>query len=136
MDQYFTSSVISYIQFFIGALRQFTSFSNDKMAIWRAYELMEADAGNAKAAQNVYQRSIRDSLGSTRSESITYGSSSDENADDVLPTEVVLKKSGEVEFSRWNSEGFGESAVWVNDGSIEGKVPASTMNKEAQKPKK
>ena len=31
------------------------------MALWRAYELMESQAGNfLKAAQNVNQRSIRD----------------------------------------------------------------------------
>lgn len=123
----------------IGALRQFTSFSSDKMSIWRAYEVMEAEAGNIKDAQNVYQRSIRDSMGSIKTESITYESSStDKNDDDVPETEEVLKKStrnSEVEFSRWNSQGFGESSVWVNDGSIEGKVPASAMNK-TQKPKK
>ena len=33
------------------------------MALWRAYELMEAQAGNLQAAQNVYNRSIRDSIG-------------------------------------------------------------------------
>ncbi len=32
------------------------------MALWRAYELMESEAGNFKAAQNVYQRSIRDAI--------------------------------------------------------------------------
>ncbi len=32
------------------------------MALWRAYELMEAQAGNLQAAQNVYNRSIRDSI--------------------------------------------------------------------------
>ena len=32
--------------------------SNDKMAVWRAYELMEQKAGNLKAVQQVYQRSM------------------------------------------------------------------------------
>jgi len=32
------------------------------MALWRAYELMESQAGNLRAAQNVYQRSIRDAI--------------------------------------------------------------------------
>ena len=117
-----------------GALRQFTSFRNDKMAIWRAYEVMEAEAWNIKAAQNVYQRSIRDSMGSIKSESISYDSTSNVTSDDGHRTEEVLKKSSEVEFSRWNSEGFGQSSVWMNDGSIEGKVPSSAMNK-VQKPK-
>ena len=40
---------------------QFGSQSEEKMALWRAYELMEYQAGNfLKAAQNVNQRSIRD----------------------------------------------------------------------------
>lgn len=32
------------------------------MNLWRAYEVMEAKAGNIQAAQSVYQRSIRDSI--------------------------------------------------------------------------
>ena len=104
---------------------------------------MEAEAGNIRAAQNVYQRSIRDSIGSTKPESINYGSkpSVDGNGT-VAPTdsssEDVLKTSNsEVEFSRWNSKkAFGESAVWMKDGSIEGKVPSSAMKKGSKKSKK
>ena len=32
------------------------------MNLWRAYEVMEAKAGNIHAAQAVYQRSIKDSI--------------------------------------------------------------------------
>ncbi len=99
---------------------------------------MEAEAGNIKAAQNVYQRSIRDSMGSIKHESINYESKNKANdSSDIRPsTEDILKKSSEVEVSRWNSrEGFGESAVWMKDGSIESKVPSAAMNK-GQKPKK
>ena len=32
------------------------------MSLWRAFEVMESRAGNSQAAQNVYQRSIRDAI--------------------------------------------------------------------------
>ena len=109
------------------------------MSIWRAYERMESEAGNIRAAQNVYQRSIRDSMGPIKSDSLTDEESGDGVKTDNIPlTEDVLKKSSsnnEIEFSRWNSQGFGQSSVWVNDGSIEGKVPKSAMKNKAQKPK-
>ena len=97
---------------------------------------MEVEAGNTKAAQNVYQRSIRDSMGGNIESSITYNS---ENIieDPVIetPSKEVLKKTNEVEVSRWNSrDSFGESDVWMKDGSIEGKVPSSAM-KKGKKPK-
>jgi len=114
------------------SLRQFSSSSNEKIALWRAYELMEAEAGNLKAAQNVYQRSVRDSMGSIKQESISdeVKNKNDDSIDSRQPTEDILKKSSEVEVSRWNRrEGFGESDVWMKDGSIESKVPSSAMNK-------
>jgi len=123
-----------FVSIFVGSLRQFTSASDDKLAIWRAYELMEIEAGNLKAAQNVYQRSIRDSIGNKLESSINYNSSSLRDDDESSPADKILKESSEVEVSRWNTmDGFGNSDVWMKDGSIEGKVPASAMNK-GQKP--
>jgi hypothetical protein len=59
--EYAGSHISKHLIFSIpGALIQFGSQSEEKMALWRAYELMESQAGNFKAAQNVYQRSIRD----------------------------------------------------------------------------
>jgi len=124
------------------ALSQFGSQSSEKTSLWRAYELMESQAGNMKSAQSVYQRSIRDAIGSKDdypdydSEKITR------KANLELPKDEILteSKSNEVEISRWNSKsntGFGEknAEVWLNEGSIEGKVPSSTMKKKSRNPK-
>jgi hypothetical protein len=140
------------------------------MAIWRAYELMESQAGNFKAAQNVYQRSIRDAIVkgdypdfdrslvsrknhiyflAMKSYISVYLSNPSPNhspqqnkARDVNiepPIDDILKESNEVEVSRWSSKsdaGFGgrKREVWLNDGSIEGKVPKSAMRKKSNKP--
>ena len=48
--------------------------------------------------------------------------------------ETVLQPSNEVEVVRWANLGGGE--VWLNNGSIEGKVPASAMKKSNKKQKK
>lgn len=123
------------------ALRQFGPQSEEKLSIWRSYELMELQAGNLKAAQSVYQRSIRDSMGKDdypdyKNTNIKRDVEPEPRRDDLLKQ----SKSNEVEVSRWNSRpntGFGENAeIWLNDGSIEGKVPSSTMKKKSQKPKK
>ena len=116
------------------ALKQFSSASDDKILIWRAYELMEQKAGNMKVAQSVYQRSIRESM-STSSEVVLP------DGPDVVvqrrldpPPDIkdLLKKStNEVEVVRWESAASDsmDGEVWLNKGSIEGRVPPSAMNK-------
>ena len=40
------------------------------------------------------------------------------------------KRNQEIEVSRWDTEsGEMDAEVWMNNGSIEGKVPASMMNR-------
>ena len=104
--------------------------SDDKMALWRNYELMEQRAGNKDAALQVYQRSMRESIGIR-----------DHNLDELPLTTVVkepepamnkvLQRSKEVEVVRWGGDSMGGD-VWMNNGSIEGKMP---MNKRKQKRK-
>ena len=158
-----------------GALIQFGAQSEEKTSLWRAYELMESEAGNFKAAQNVYQRSIRDAIVKgnefgdidENKSLVSQNHNPDQNLSlvamkspfvhkirlntvihliqkapdvDIVPErDDILKVSNEVEFSRWrgnSNSGFGEKReVWMNDGSIEGKVPASTMKKKSKKPK-
>jgi len=123
------------------ALRQFGAQSEEKMSLWRAYELMESQAGNLKAAQNVYQRSIRDAIVSKDDYQDYDSKNVTRKVEDLEPTrDDILKQSNsnEVEISRWNSKrntGFGEknAEVWLNEGSIEGKVPPSTMKKKGKK---
>ena len=126
---------------------------------------MEAQAGNQQAAQNVYQRSIRDAF--IKTDFSEYDNESivsiliEKKVDFNLPCspqllhkfaksrvvgidlqkDELLKESGgkeQVEVSRWDSkrdEAFGESAVWIKDGSIEGKVPPKAMKKKSRQPK-
>jgi tetratricopeptide (TPR) repeat protein len=124
------------------ALRQFGSQSEEKSALWRAYELMEMQAGNIKAAQEVYRRSLRDLMKDKDKLSIDPKTGSIEAPTTQSPEDDILKPT-EVEFSSWKRKrdlSFRENAeVWVNekDGSIEGKVPMSTMKKKrnnSQKP--
>eukprot|EP00579_Thalassiosira_antarctica_P008906 CAMPEP_0201880148 /NCGR_PEP_ID=MMETSP0902-20130614/10835_1 /ASSEMBLY_ACC=CAM_ASM_000551 /TAXON_ID=420261 /ORGANISM="Thalassiosira antarctica, Strain CCMP982" /LENGTH=939 /DNA_ID=CAMNT_0048408125 /DNA_START=8 /DNA_END=2827 /DNA_ORIENTATION=+ len=114
------------------SLKLFTSPSVDKTAIWRAYEVMEERGGNTRRAQLVFQRSMGEVMASTREE-ITPENPSTE-AEDLFTAAAASKskysKKREVEVSRWDT-GSNEldSEVWMNNGSIESKVPASMMKK-------
>jgi hypothetical protein len=46
----------------------------------------------------------------------------------------VLQRSKEVEVVRWGGDSMGGD-VWMNNGSIEGKMPITMMNKRKQKRK-
>ena len=108
---------------YTGALKQFPPGSEEKISLWRAYELMEQRLGNLQQAQNVYQRSMRETM--TMDEEVFQDKSPNKAA--VETTEQVLKKT-EVEVSRWGDSLGGE--VWMNDGSIEAKMPKSVLNKK------
>ncbi|KAL3763301.1 hypothetical protein ACHAW5_007894 [Stephanodiscus triporus] len=119
------------------SLKLFRSPSIDKTAIWRAYEVMEERAGHTREAQLVFQRSMRESMSSStveEEELISGGSpGSVAKESDSRNTESRSKSSKrgrEVEVSRWDT-GSNEldSEVWMNNGSIEGKLPASMMKK-------
>ena len=106
-------------------LKYFSSPSDDKTAVWRAYEIMEERAGNYRKAQQVFQRSMREVMASEDEEIIP------ERASDVDMVDSLVKdKSKEVEVSRWQT-GSSElgAEVWLNNGSIEGKIPAKMMKK-------
>lgn len=109
-------------------LRMFRGQSADKTALWRAYEVMEERAGNTMEAQRVFQRSMGEAMAD--SDEITPENPSTEAEDLLTASKLKLSKKREVEVSRWDT-GSNEldSEVWMNNGSIEGKVPASTMKK-------
>jgi hypothetical protein len=96
-----------------GTLKLFPSPSDDKMAIWRAWEIMEEQSGNTRAAQLVFQRSMRDSM-SSREEALIP---SNANVD------VLTATADMTEINDFDAE------VWMNNGSIEGKLPPSIMKK-------
>jgi len=96
------------------ALPKFSPGSDEKMVLWRNYELMEERIGDAVSARNVYQRRMRETL-----------TIEDETFDEKeVKAEKPLNstaKSREIEVSRWR-EGQGE--VWMNGNAIESKMPA------------
>lgn len=106
-------------------LKYFSSQSDDKTAVWRAYEIMEEQAGNYRKAQQVFQRSMREDMASKDEEIIP------ERASDVdIVDSLVKEKSKEVEVSRWQTGSSDLGAeVWLNNGSIEGRIPAKMMQK-------
>ncbi len=106
-------------------LKYFSSQSDDKTAVWRAYEIMEEQAGNYRKAQQVFQRSMREDMASKDEEIIP------ERASDVdIVDSLDKEKSKEVEVSRWQTGSSDLGAeVWLNNGSIEGKIPAKMMKK-------
>lgn len=111
------------------ALKQFAPGTNEKTNLWRAYELMEQRAGNDKATQGVFQRSMRETM-AVKEESVVGDLRSDRTETAKDKNEDVLGKSNEIEVIRWDTEATTMKAdVWMNDGSIEGKVPKKTLAK-------
>lgn len=116
-----------------GTLKLFPSPSDDKMAIWRAWEVMEERTGNSRAAQIVFQRSMSDSMSANEEDALPVPARP--NLDLTVVTtpkeeKPVRNKSKEkVELSRLAKEGGWDSDVWMNNGSIEGRVPAKMMKK-------
>ena len=124
------------------SLKLFRSPSADKTSIWRAYEVMEERAGNTREAQMVFQRSMGETMSkSTIDEEVIIARatnpSSVDGAQDMIDAAAFdssrpksSKRSQEIEVSRWDTEsGEMDAEVWMNNGSIEGKVPASMMKR-------
>lgn len=121
------------------ALKQFPPGTNEKMNLWRAYELMEQRAGNDRATQGVFQRSMRETM-TVNEESVGADVKSYRTETAKDENQAVLEKSNEVEVIRWDTEATTMRAdVWMNDGAIEGKVPKKTLakmkaNKQSEDP--
>lgn len=116
-------------------MKQFASpASDDKLSLWRAYELMETMLGNSDEAQNVYQRFMREFYNAPVA-SKEISATAPLRCAKELPS-----KSKEVEVVLWSNEkkskkAMGRGQVWLNHGSIEGKVPASRMVKIGRRTK-
>lgn len=120
------------------ALSQFEPGTTEKKQIWRAYELMEQSAENFKGAQDVYQRSMRESfkVQDKQQEEAEESSSILFNTTAAIRPKDDLEEKGsgdkkEYEVVRWDHGSSSMKAeVWMNNGSIEGKVPNSAMKKK------
>ena len=113
------------------ALKQFAPGTDEKMRLWSAYESMEQRAGNDRRAQEVYTRAMRETFDIKEEmiEEMVTG--------DVAPKqemENVLATSNEVEVVRWDAGSSMKGEVWMNNGSIEGKVPSTVMGKMKRRP--
>jgi tetratricopeptide (TPR) repeat protein len=108
--------------------------SDDKMALWRNYELMEQRAGNTDAALQVYQRSMRESIGviDQNLDEMSVPLSPVQEAEPSL--KEVLQQSKEVEVVRWGGDSTSmRRDVWMNNGSIEGKMPMKKRKNKRNK---
>jgi tetratricopeptide (TPR) repeat protein len=122
------------------ALTQFEPGTTEKKQIWRAYELMEQSADSFRGAQDVYQRAMRESFklqdiqqeeaeAEDTSSSILFNTTVSTAPKDAEENRRSSKK--EYEVVRWDQGSSSMRAeVWMNHGSIEGKVPAAAMKKK------
>lgn len=132
------------------ALQKLTPGTEESKQLWRSYELMEQRNGNEAKAQEVYRQSINESFSAATEEqkdsTLSYSSPSilskknnnrQQSGDDLDDKNIITNRKREFEVSRWeegsSSNGEGSSSMKaeiMTDGSIEGKVPKSAMNKK------
>jgi len=127
------------------ALKLLPHSSPDKLTLWRAYELLELDAGNLEAAEIIHYRGLKEAK--TLQDSFARGVSdieddleressmvdSDVSVDDVLnndQVELIARWKGKGNVGYFDFED--EEDVWLNNGSIEGRVPMHKMNKHGK----
>ncbi|EJK75293.1 hypothetical protein THAOC_02984 [Thalassiosira oceanica] len=104
--------------------------SADKTAVWRAYEVMEERAGNTMEAQMVFNRSMRESMSDEGDSENIPESGADGLVLPAGPESNPTKPNQEFEVSRWERGSDDMDAeVWMNNGSIEGRVPERMMKR-------
>lgn len=114
-------------------LKKFSPGCDAKMVMWRAYELMEQRADNIDAAQQVYQRSVRESFNIQEDHSFVIDDSETKSVPEQKPKR---KKDEEIEQFRWDGQTSSmKGEIWMNDGSIEAQVPEEAMKKQKRKQK-
>merc|ERR1711982_195849 len=101
----------------------------------------ESRLGNTVQAQNVYSRYIRECMSSSNyndhfdEKNILQSSTSTTST--TTTTEEIINNNNEIEVYRISSSrDFVDGEVWMNNGSIEGKIPMSRMKKKTKKKKK
>lgn len=111
------------------SLKNYAPGSDTKTTLWRAYELMEQRAGSIEAAQNVYQRSVRETFNVPEDQSFVINDRSRVKRPEADSEVSKRRKDQEVEFSRWDELSSMKGEVWMNGGSIETKIPMEAMRK-------
>lgn len=110
------------------ALKNFAAGSNEKMSLWRNYELMEQRLGDTEASKSVFNRSMREAI-TTEDDGKSPANPSpvdNDRKEQIPPISDILKSVNpnkrnkeEFEVVRWESQG-GE--IWMNDRAIESKM--------------
>jgi tetratricopeptide (TPR) repeat protein len=122
------------------SLKQFSPGSDAKTTLWRAYELMEQRAGNVAAAQEVYQRSVRETFNVLDDHAFVMDDKNAVGADaptvDIEENGKQRSKAKEVEVSRWDGLSSMKGEVWMNKDSIETKVPGMKRNNKKRNARK
>ncbi|CAB9516093.1 tetratricopeptide repeat [Seminavis robusta] len=101
------------------SLKNYAPGCDAKTTLWRAYELMEQRSGNVEAAQNVYQRSMRESFNVQDDNSFVIDEKKRGEAPRATkgPETARRKNEEEVEVSRWDElSSMGGGEVWMNNG--------------------
>jgi len=123
------------------ALKQFPSpFSDEKIAIWKAYESMESKGNNPKGAQAVFNRSIRDSFSQPNEVMAPLESKMPlEGNSTVIVEGTDGRGSEDFEWKAPSPPKVGTmdvGEVWYKDGAIEGKIPSWKMKQKKRNGKK
>jgi tetratricopeptide (TPR) repeat protein len=119
------------------ALKQFTTGTSEKNLLWTSYERMEKRAGNTAGALEVYQRFVRESFDQADviKQDIPVPESPSLAADKQKAEEISSVDKKEYEVVRWDPGTTMQAEVWMNNGSIEGKVPKAVMGKKRSQKK-
>jgi tetratricopeptide (TPR) repeat protein len=112
------------------ALPKYAPGSEEKIILWRSYELMEQSQANVDAAQQVYQRGIAEAITYTTNDIEPPTGDKANNPLETKPKNVNANDRKEVEVIRWEGGG-GE--VWMNDRAIEGKLPFNMKKRNKAK---
>ena len=124
------------------ALQQFEPGTTERKQLWQAYELMEQNAINPAGATAIYQRSMREVFKLQDIKEEKEQESEEQSIAEPVSTVVDVKekeeeKKKEYDVMQWDQGSSSsmkaesmESEVWMNNGSIEGKVPTSAMKRK------
>merc|ERR1712183_18097 len=104
---------------------------------------MEQRSGNEANAQEVYRQSMRESFSAATEEQSDFAFSDyvpsnrtknqyahPQSRDDIEDKSTSHNRKREFEVSRWDQGSSSMKAEIMFDGSIEGKVPKSVMNRK------
>jgi len=114
------------------SLSKFSSKAQEKKGLWRAYELMESRLGNTHESQLVFGRYTSECMNSPKNTEDRYDLSTK-----TIPASPEVSPNTDAEeievYRISSSRDFVDGEVWMNNGSIEGKIPMAAMKRSTKK---